>query len=265
MRLAALTAPAHWRCIDLISDLHLQPGEPTTLAAWQAYLQGTPADALFILGDLFEVWVGDDALAPGADAFAADCVALLRAASSHRPVFLLHGNRDFLLGQRFARAAGLQLLTDPVVLTAGGKRWLLSHGDALCLADTDYQRFRTEVRSPAWQQGFLGQALAVRQAQGRALRTQSETRKRSAGAGADLDAAACRAWLASHQADTLIHGHTHRPAAHDLGGGLARLVLSDWDANAQPARAEVLRLQLSASGNHVLTLYERLSPSQAMA
>jgi len=264
MRLAALTAPARWRCVDLISDLHLQPGEPSTVAAWQAYLQGTPADALFILGDLFEVWVGDDALAPGADGFAADCVALLRSASRQRPVFLLHGNRDFLLGEAFARAAGLQLLTDPFVLTAGSQRWLLSHGDALCLADTDYQRFRTEVRSPAWQQAFLAQPLAVRQAQARALRTRSEARKRSAGADADLDTAACRGWLASHRADTLIHGHTHRPAAHDLGQGLTRLVLSDWDAGAQPARAEVLRLPLSPTDDHGPIGYERLSPSQAV-
>ncbi|MEY4267321.1 MAG: hypothetical protein RIS90_1856 [Pseudomonadota bacterium] len=265
MRLAALTAPPRWRCIDLISDLHLQPGEPATVAAWQAYLQGTSADALFILGDLFEVWVGDDALAPGADGFAADCVALLRSASGHRPVYLLHGNRDFLLGEAFAQAAGLQLLTDPCVLTAGSQRWLLSHGDALCLADTDYQRFRTEVRSPAWQQAFLAQPLAVRQAQARALRAQSEARKRIAGADADLDAAACRAWLASHRADTLIHGHTHRPAAHDLGQGWTRLVLSDWDASAHPARAEVLRLHLPPIDHHEPARCERLAPSQAVA
>jgi len=264
MRLAALTAPTSWRCIDLISDLHLQRGEPATLAAWQAYLQGTPADALFILGDLFEVWVGDDALAPGADGFATECVALLRSASRQRPVFLLHGNRDFLLGEAFARAAGLQLLTDPFVLTAGSRRWLLSHGDALCLADTDYQRFRTEVRSPTWQQAFLTQPLAARQAQARALRTQSEARKRRAGANADLDAAACRAWLASHQADTLIHGHTHQPAAHDLGQGLMRLVLCDWDASAHPARAEVLRLHLPPVEHRQPTRYQRLAPAEAI-
>jgi UDP-2,3-diacylglucosamine hydrolase len=105
----------------------------------------------------------------------------------------------------------------------------------------------------------------VRQAQARALRTQSEARKRSAGAGTDLDATACRAWLASHRANTLIHGHTHRPAAHDLGEGLTRLVLSDWDASAHPARAEVLRLRLLPAEGHRPTDYERLSPSQALA
>ena len=241
-----LVAPAHWACIEFISDLHLQAGDTANVAAWHAYLRDSPADALFILGDLFEVWVGDDVLtsASPADHFEADCSRALRAAAKQRSVFLMHGNRDFLLGPAFAQAAGLTLLADPTLLVFGGQRWLLSHGDELCLADLDYQAFRQQVRSPAWQQAFLAQPLAARQAAARQLRSQSEARKQSGAPYTDLDPAATRDWLTQHRADTLIHGHTHRPNAHDLGDGLQRVVLSDWDLAAPRPRAEALRLRL---------------------
>ncbi len=268
-RFAELTAPASWQAVDVISDLHLQASEPDTFQAWLRYLQQPAtlrADALFILGDLFEVWVGDDLLnnesaaastgASGDHAFWRACAAALRAYSALAPVYFLPGNRDFLFGPAGLQACGMSGLADPTVLAFQGRRWLLSHGDELCLADTDYLRFRAMVREPAWQQAFLAQPLAQREAIARDLRAQSEARKRSTGHDpslwADVDTEAARAWLHQTQADTLVHGHTHRPAQHDLGDGLQRLVLSDWDAGAQPPRAEVLRI--TAQGARRLTL-----------
>ncbi len=158
----------------------------------------------------------------------------------------MHGNRDFLLGAAFTKESGVTLLDDPCVLAFGNVRWLLSHGDALCLDDGDYQRFRTQVRSEAWQHDFLSRPLDQRQAIARGLRDASDARRHSGVVYGDVDAAAARAWLGNAGAATLIHGHTHRPADHDLGQGLRRVVLSDWDCAATPARAQVLRL--SAQG-----------------
>ncbi|MEI8327401.1 MAG: UDP-2,3-diacylglucosamine diphosphatase, partial [Betaproteobacteria bacterium] len=135
------------------------------------------------------------------------------------------------------------------VLTFAGERWLLSHGDALCLGDTDYLQFRQQVRSAAWQQAFLAQPLAQRQAVARGLREQSERHKRAAKSAADVDTRAARVWLQAAQASTLIHGHTHRPAVHDLGQGLQRWVLSDWDCSAPVPRAQALRLQSRSDGD----------------
>jgi UDP-2,3-diacylglucosamine hydrolase len=142
-------------------------------------------------------------------------------------------------------------LDDPTVLDFLGQRWLLSHGDALCLEDTDYQRFRREVRSPAWQQAFLARPLPEREALAGDMRARSETRKQALGNDpvlwADVDPDAAHQALQQANACTLIHGHTHRPARHTLGSGergqaLQRIVLSDWDLRARPKRAEVLRL-----------------------
>ena len=255
--MAELHAPPAWRTVDVISDLHLQPGEPATAAAWQHYLESTPADAVFILGDLFEVWVGDDAAgddlhAPAAS-FEARCALVLGEAAGRLALHFMHGNRDFLVGPTLMDLCHTTLLADPTVLVfAAGdeQRWLLSHGDALCLDDVDYLRFRAQVRSPEWQADFLARPLGERQAIARELRRQSQAqhalRNASGAAYADVDADAARQWLHAAHARTLIHGHTHRPAAHDLGGGLRRVVLSDWEAEAAVPRAEVLRL--SASG-----------------
>lgn len=263
-RFAELSAPAGWRAVDFISDLHLQASEPDTFRAFLRYLNKPPqaqADALFILGDLFEVWVGDDVLGAAAldtveHRFQRDCAAALHAHSQHTPVFFLHGNRDFLLGPHAAQACGMQALADPTVLVFQEERWLLSHGDALCLDDTDYMRFRAQVRQAAWQHEFLAQPLTQREAIARELRTQSEARKKLTGNDpslwADVDANAARDWLRRARARVLIHGHTHRPAEHPLGDGLQRVVLGDWDAGAQPPRAEVLRLD--ARGLHRLPL-----------
>jgi len=240
-----LVAPEAWHTVDIISDLHLQADRPATVEAWRGYLQTTPAGALFILGDLFEVWVGDDAAA--APGFEAECAALLREASARRPIYFMHGNRDFLLGKDFATRANIVLLGDPTVLVFMGRRWLLSHGDALCLEDTEYLRFREQVRSPAWQQAVLAQPLAQRRALARSVRSQSEARQRAPDmVWADVDGPAASEWLARAGAQTLIHGHTHRPAVHDLGHGLQRIVLSDWDVDAHPPRSQLLCL--SAAG-----------------
>ena len=248
-RIETLTAPASWRTLDFISDLHLQADEPATVAAWQAYMQGTQASALFILGDLFEVWVGDDAIdaiadaaAPAPGSFEAQCCAMLRATAQRLPVYFMRGNRDFLVGQGFAQHCGTTALADPTVLVFTGQRVLLSHGDLLCLDDVDYQRFRQQAHEPAWQQRFLAQPLPARRAQARSMRAHSEARKQSGAWYADVDEAAARQWLRAAQARTLIHGHTHRPADHRLEPEGQRVVLSDWDMAAQPPRAEVLRL-----------------------
>jgi len=245
------TAPSHWRSIDFIADLHLQASENATFEAWQQYLRHSNADALFILGDLFEVWVGDDVAdvpsdqAPG---FEAQCQQLLAAVSQRIPLFFIHGNRDFLLGSAFADACGMTLLSDPTVLAFDKQRWLLSHGDALCLGDTDYQQFRATVRSAGWMAAFLAKPLRERLALARGLRAQSESRKSSGATYADVDTLAALQWLETAQADTLIHGHTHHPADHCLNPTeptpKRRLVLSDWEADATPPRLEVLRLSI---------------------
>ncbi len=240
-RFEELAAPSHWRTVEFISDLHLQASEPATVAAFAHYLATTTADALFILGDLFEVWVGDDALQEPGSFEAKGCVPL-RDAAQRLPVYFMHGNRDFLAGPTFLAHCGITGLADPTVLVFGGQRVLLSHGDLLCLDDVEYQRFRVQARSAEWQQQFLAQPLSTRRAQARGIRQESEARKQSGAPYADLDGPATLTWLQAAQADTLIHGHTHRPADHAVAPGLRRVVLSDWDAAALPPRAETLRL-----------------------
>ena len=244
-----IAAPA-WRAIDFISDLHLQASEAATFNVWRQYMQHTPADAVFILGDLFEVWVGDDALQSGS--FESQCADVIRQTAARIPVFFMHGNRDFLVGSALMGLCTTRLLDDPTVLLFEGQRWLLSHGDALCIDDLPYMQFRAQVRSPEWQQAFLVKPLAERQAMARGLRQQSEAKKQAGTVYADVDTELTRQWLLAAKARTLIHGHTHQPAAHDLADGMRRVVLSDWDANAKPARAEVLRL--SADGLQRITL-----------
>ena len=234
-----LQAPAHWHTADFISDLHLQAGEPATFEAWRGYMHATPADAVFILGDLFEVWVGDDAAASG---FEADCAAVLKDTAARIPVFFMHGNRDFLVGADLMRMTGVTLVQDPTVLSFAGERWLLTHGDALCLDDRDYLAFREQVRGTSWQHDFLARPLEQRKATARQLRDQSEARKRLGLPYADVDLDASLAWLRVAQANTMIHGHTHRPADHALPDGRVRIVLSDWDATAAVPRLQVLRV-----------------------
>ena len=249
-----VVAPPAWRRIDFISDLHLGDDTPSTFAAWSDYLLNTRADAVFILGDLFEAWVGDDARFEGFEATAA---ALLREAARRLPVAFMVGNRDFLLGAEMLAACGVQALHDPTVLCAFDQRAILSHGDAWCLADTDYQRFRTEVRDPAWRARILAKPLAERRALARNIRSESERKAAEhQGAWADVDApTAIEALLLAH-ATTLVHGHTHRPATEALAPTLARHVLSDWDLD-HADRAQVLRWRDG--------VWTRLTPADAVA
>ena len=210
---------------------------------------GLRADALFLLGDLFEAWVGDDVA--GVPGFEQDCAEVLRATAARLPVFFLAGNRDFLVGSGLAQATGLALLADPTVFVFGGHRWLLSHGDALCVDDTAYLAFRAQVRDPAWQRAFLAQPLARRQEVARAMRSESEQLKRSGRDYADVDVATALAWLEAAAAPVLVHGHTHKPAEHALDATHRRIVLSDWDASAVPPRLEALRLHADGRSERV--------------
>jgi len=249
--LDTVTAPNHWRTVDFISDLHLQASESATFDAWRAYLAATPCDALFILGDLFEVWVGDDVLdAPSSESrFPNTCVQALRVATGRMSVFFMAGNRDFLVGERLLADTGMQGLSDPTTLTLGNEQWVLSHGDALCLADTDYQRFRHQVRSPEWQARFLAAPLTQRLNLARQIRQESEQRKATPEkTWADVDIGAASSLLAQRHAIRLVHGHTHQAADHPLTVDGHRHVLSDWDANSTPPRLEVLRWRAPKNG-----------------
>ncbi|MBI3346522.1 MAG: UDP-2,3-diacylglucosamine diphosphatase [Burkholderiales bacterium] len=244
-----LSAPVQWQQIDLLSDLHLGPDTPATLSRLERHLAETSAQAVLLLGDIFEVWVGDDARH---EPFEAGVVRLLLDASKRLALFFMPGNRDFLVGPELLADAGMTPLPDPTVLAAFGQHWLLVHGDAQCLDDEAYQAFRRQVRSPAWQAQLLTQPLEARQMLGRQMRAGSRAAQAAQLMSTDLDADACRALLAEAGATTMIHGHTHRPAEHDLGGGLRRVVLSDWDLGATPPRGDVIRL--SATGLHRMPL-----------
>lgn len=241
---ATLQAPAAWQRIDLLSDLHLSESTPRTTAAFLAHLQASPANAFLLLGDVLEVWVGDDVLdQPG---FERRLFERIAAASAGRWIGFMAGNRDFMLGPEGLARAGLHALPDPLCLqTWQQQRWLLTHGDALCLADAEYQAFRRQVRTPQWQAGMLALPLAQRVETGRRMREASEARKRSSApeSYADVDLEASLALLREAGTDALIHGHTHRPGTEPWGAG-QRHVLSDWDfddASTSP-RGDVLVL-----------------------
>jgi UDP-2,3-diacylglucosamine hydrolase len=216
-----------------ISDLHLEPTRPAITALFLDFLQGRArrAEALYILGDLFEAWIGDDD-----DAELGGVVAdALRALSdSGVPLFFIHGNRDFLLGPRFAAASGMQLLPETTVVELAGESILLMHGDTLCTDDVEYQDFRARVRAPAWR----AQTLALSLAQRRALAGQLRETSRQATQGkaaeiTDVNPAAVDAALRAHGVRHLIHGHTHRPGLHEWmldGRPARRTVLGDWFA-----------------------------------
>ena len=257
-----IDAPSRWGCIDFISDLHLQARDPLTFQAWKDYLQGTVADAVFILGDLFEVWVGDDMLSLESG-FERQCAEVLRAAADRVDLFIGRGNRDFLMGQELLAACDSVGLADLTILSFASQRWLLTHGDAWCVDDTAYMQFRSQVRSQHWQQSFLNKPLAERMDIARSMRAQSEARKQTSASYSDVDAATVAIELESAGARHVIHGHTHRPARHTLAKGCERLVLSDWDLAATPPRAEVLRLRRAATGSTESFTVERIPPTMA--
>jgi UDP-2,3-diacylglucosamine hydrolase len=234
-----LSADEEWLAIDLVSDLHLSEALPRTFGAFARYLNKTSADAVFILGDLFEAWVGDDMADRG---FERDCVNMLAEASSRRRLGFMVGNRDFLAGTGLLRQAGFMGLQDPTVLNAWGQRVLLTHGDALCLSDLPYQAFRSEVRSAAWQGHFLSQPLEARLQIAAEIRQASMSRRQFDGAAdADVDTSEAVHWLHAVAASEMVHGHTHRPGSNTLAPGYKRHVLTDWDLDAAD-RAGVLRL-----------------------
>ena len=221
--------------IHFLSDLHLSPGAPGATRLFLNYLgnEARAAERLFILGDLFEAWPGDDSIDDPDDCFNGKIVARLRELSdSGTGVAVQHGNRDFLLGERFAEGSGATLLTDPYLLSVPSWQFVLSHGDALCTDDAEYQAFRTQVRNKDWQNTFLRKPLAERKAIATAMREQSEASKRDKPIQTmDLNPAATDDFLRQYGYVPLIHGHTHRPARHDHivdGIHIERWVLSDW-------------------------------------
>ena len=219
-----------------VSDLHLQASHPVTAAAFLRFLaeRAAAAQQLYLLGDLFEYWAGDDDIA---DPFHHTIIAALRAvADAGVAVFWIAGNRDFLVGQGFADAAGLTLLAEPHVITIAGQRIALVHGDAECTMDDAYMTFRAQVRQPAWQQQFLAMPLAQRKGIIAGLREGSRAaHTMKADAIMDVTPVAIDALHAATAAATIIHGHTHRPALHATGAR-RRFVLPDWELDAAPER-----------------------------
>lgn len=249
---AELDAPAHWQAIEFISDLHLGPATPRTFDAWARYLRDTQADAVYMLGDVFEVWVGDDA-ANEAGCFERQCADVLREAAARRTIGFMAGNRDFLLGPSLLEQLGLQGLPDPLLLRAFGQSLLLTHGDLLCTADTAYQGFRKQVRSEAWQSAFLARPLAERRALAQQMRDASRDAQRQLPPSmwSDVDDAEASQWLAQVQSTALLHGHTHKPAVHRLAQG-QRYVLSDWDFDAPAPRGDVIRWTRDGLSRHAV-------------
>lgn len=219
-----------------ISDLHLQVSHPRTVEAFLAFLaqRAVQAERLYLLGDIFEYWAGDDDLA---DPFNAHIAAAIRAvADAGTAVSWMAGNRDFLVGDAFAQAAGLQLLQEPHVIEAGPRRVALVHGDAQCTLDTKYIAFRAQVRQAAWQAHFLGMPLAQRKAIIAGLREGSrEAQGEKSYETMDVTLDAIDAVFAATGADVIVHGHTHRPAVHEHGDRL-RYVLPDWELDVEPPR-----------------------------
>ncbi|HSG98390.1 MAG TPA: UDP-2,3-diacylglucosamine diphosphatase [Woeseiaceae bacterium] len=214
-----------------ISDLHLEAEHPEIGEQFLAFLAGPAraADALYILGDLFESWVGDDDPSPY---YAGMKVALRELADSGVPVYFMHGNRDFMIGEQFASETGVTLLNDPTPLELHGEQVLLVHGDSLCTDDVEYQQVRAMTRNPEWQAMMLAKPLEERIAFAQAAREQSQARYGSLDEEiTDVNQDAVEAMIREHGCDILLHGHTHRPAVHPFhvdGRPVHRIVLGDW-------------------------------------
>jgi UDP-2,3-diacylglucosamine hydrolase len=213
------------------SDLHLDSEAPWAIDAFLAFLDGPArdADALYLLGDLFEVWVGDDDDNPDN---ARACAGLATLTASGVPVYVIHGNRDFLIGEDFARRTGVKLLPDPVLMDLYGKPTLLSHGDVFCTEDPAYQDLRSIVRRPNWQRRFLALSLGARRELATAARAGSKAHtQRTIPTIMDVNSDAVTRAMRATGARRLIHGHTHRPAVHPFtidGVSAERVVLAPW-------------------------------------
>ena len=230
-----MTMPARTLAL-FVSDLHLQSAHPNTCAAFLIFLQerAMAARALYLLGDLFEYWAGDDDLS---DPFHQQIALAIRAVSDAGvAVYWIAGNRDFLVGDAFAQAAGLTLLAEPHVADIGGQRITLVHGDAQCTDDLKYMTFRAQVRDPAWQAQFLALPLAQRKGIIAGMREGSRAAHTTKSYELmDVTPAAVDALYAATASDIIIHGHTHRPALHS-DGAKRRYVLPDWEPDAEPPR-----------------------------
>jgi UDP-2,3-diacylglucosamine hydrolase len=219
-----------------ISDLHLSPERPDTSEQFFRFIdeEARRAGALYILGDLFEYWVGDDELdEPGGDRLAADVTSALKGLSEQGiAVSVMHGNRDFLIAKGFCEATGAALLQDPSVVQTGKDKTLLMHGDTLCTDDHDYQNWRRTARSAEWQRDFLSQSLPERHAAIQKMREKSKEVIAAKPADImDVNAGAVKDAFRKHRVRRLIHGHTHRPGRHDVevdGHDCVRWVLPDW-------------------------------------
>ncbi|WP_342594628.1 UDP-2,3-diacylglucosamine diphosphatase [Salinicola lusitanus] len=215
----------------LIADLHLQPSQPDIAKGFIDYLRGPvrQASSLTILGDLFEAWIGDDYRGE----FEQRIIAELKAcAEAGTRLAFMHGNRDFLIGEAFAADSGCALLDDPTVMELGGQRVLLMHGDSLCTRDEAYMAFRRQARDPAWQAQILAMPVDERMALARKLREQSgEANTNKAEDIMDVTPEAVVETMQAHDVSVMIHGHTHRPAVHELNVGgepAKRYVIGDW-------------------------------------
>ena len=241
-----LQLPANAQRLAFISDLHLDQSLPRTMASFVQFLDDLPqhADALLILGDLFEYWAGDDDLGRGSNLTVVQ--ALRRARAKHLLIYLQHGNRDFLLGENFAEVSGVELLPEAVILEIAGDPVLLLHGDTLCTDDSDYQEFRAQVRTPEWQRTFLAQPLEQRLTQVEELRQRSmQATANKPGNIMDVNADTVQKTLHSAGCHKLIHGHTHRTATHRgsvNGEAYERWVLSDWNFDHPPVRGNALMI-----------------------
>jgi len=227
----------------LISDLHLDPKRPDIQHCFDQFIssclnnKNNEIDSLYILGDLFEVWLGDDASIP---LYQHTIEQLKQLTDSGINVFVMHGNRDFLMGSAFEQASGCKLIPDPYLLKLPQKREpgiLLSHGDIFCTDDIDYLKFREMVREPLWQQEFLSKPVAERVQTAQAMRAQSKLHGQEKQAKImDVNQQSVEAMMSEQGVNTLIHGHTHRPANHEFmlnNRTVKRIVLPDWTPDAQ--------------------------------
>ena len=231
-----------------ISDLHLTEERPEIITLFREFLrkEAAQAEALYILGDLFEAWLGDDAVLPGMQPILDELATLTK---SGVPVYVMVGNRDFLLGEQFEKITGCKLLPDPSVVNLYGTDTLLMHGDTLCTDDVDYQAFRKQVRNPNWQSAVLAKTIDERIAMAREARAESKARTQEKSEDImDVNADAVNEAFREHNISRLIHGHTHRPAIHQLsldGTSVTRIVLGDWYDQSSVLRISENKLELS--------------------
>lgn len=233
MSIFSITAKPHWNKIAFASDIHLHEQDPLSADYWHQSLAQLQVQALFLLGDIFDAWIGDDCLFDAQlsySAFAKNAVQALKQASERMSIYCMQGNRDFLMGSLFAEQAHVSLIPDPCILILDQKkRLLLSHGDAWCTDDLDYQAFRKQVRQAQWQTDFLNQDLQTRYQQAQAMRKASLQYQTQKNKGPmDINVALAIKQARQYECQGIIHGHTHCPQLLPPIEGISRRVLTDW-------------------------------------